>query len=292
MKNSPKHLSFDFARLQDDQTFNNIELFNGSYTNYKFKPHFHEAYTIIFVEEGIADYSFGKNSLKIPAGSFVIFNPFEVHGGKSISNQPWKFKSIYIPESVINDLGWKTQGDKAPIIFSQIEIKDCTLFELGIKAFNSLAAVENFEDSGQLLKEFLSQLINNYSLKFSKEPETTDNTDNKIVSIVKNYLHDHYLEEFSLHQLASMTGCDKFRLIKKFKKYHSLPPNQYLLNLRIEKAKTLLLNRHSSTDVAYQLGFFDQSHFIRHFKQIIGLTPRQYSSRVKSNSHNCRTFFI
>lgn len=62
----------------------------------------------------------------------------------------------------------------------------------------------------------------------------------------------------------------------KFKKVTGMTPNDYLKNLKLDEAKKLLKIK-SVTEVAYDLGYENISHFINLFKKKFGLTPKQYS---------------
>lgn len=270
------------ARHYVNQSLGNIELFSGSFSNYVFKPHFHRTYTIIFVEGGAADYASGNNSLVIPSGRLVVFNPFEVHAGKKISKLLWKFKTMYVPEVFLKKAVEKIGGKASMPFFNQKEIFDEKIFNKGLNIFPNLVGGKEKLDAESLLIDFLGDLISKYAVAADEKESAFTNVDFKVVSKVKSYIHDNYLENFSIAHLVQLTGYDEFKLIKKFKYYYNLPPHQYLLNLRIEKGKELLLNRHSLTEVAYTLGFFDQSHFIRHFKKINGITPKQFASRVNA----------
>ncbi|MDJ0596591.1 MAG: helix-turn-helix transcriptional regulator [Pleurocapsa sp. MO_226.B13] len=54
-----------------------------------------------------------------------------------------------------------------------------------------------------------------------------------------------------------------------------MSPHQYLIKSRIERAKELLSQKHKSiADVALQVGFTNQSNFTRHFKRLVGVTPK------------------
>ena len=88
-----------------------------------------------------------------------------------------------------------------------------------------------------------------------------------------------------LDTLARAAGLDKFQALRAFKKRFGLPPHAYQLRLRVGRARQLLLQGASASEVAAHCGFADQSHMIRHFKRIAGVTPSQYVlQRPASNS--------
>jgi len=57
-----------------------------------------------------------------------------------------------------------------------------------------------------------------------------------------------------------------------------LAPHAYQINLRINQARELLRAGQALADVAFALGFCDQSHFHRSFKAYTGITPKQYQN--------------
>jgi AraC family transcriptional regulator len=78
----------------------------------------------------------------------------------------------------------------------------------------------------------------------------------------------------SLAELAEASGISRFHLSRIFKKHFGMSPIAYLERARIERAKDLIRRAEMSlADVAQTVGFADQSHFTRRFKQYAGSTP-------------------
>jgi AraC family transcriptional regulator len=69
----------------------------------------------------------------------------------------------------------------------------------------------------------------------------------------------------------------------QFKRATGLPPHQYVLDRRVERAKQFLQTGSdiSLAEVAAEAGFSDQSQFSHHFKRLIGVTPGQFRKRVR-----------
>ena len=74
---------------------------------------------------------------------------------------------------------------------------------------------------------------------------------------------------------------NQYRFIRLFKKDAGLSPQKFLIQNRVRKAQRLLFNSQLLlTQIAQETGFYDQSHFIRHFKGIVGLTPKEYKQSL------------
>ena len=93
---------------------------------------------------------------------------------------------------------------------------------------------------------------------------------------MRECLHEEGLD-IDLETLAKKVGLSRFQALRAFKRRYGLPPHAYQLCLRISRARSMLLEGAPPADVAAQCGFVDQSHFNRHFKRQVGMTPMQYA---------------
>jgi len=75
---------------------------------------------------------------------------------------------------------------------------------------------------------------------------------------------------------ARVAGLRRRQLVDAFTRRFALPPHRYLTQLRVDAARVLLAQGHQAVEVAGAVGFSDQSHFIRRFKAITGVTPGRY----------------
>lgn len=90
------------------------------------------------------------------------------------------------------------------------------------------------------------------------------------------YLAEHFADNPTLDELARVTGTNKFGLLRSFKRCFGITPHALQVQLRIEAARELLARGAGIAHAATSVGFADQSHFGRHFKRVVGLTPREY----------------
>ena len=97
---------------------------------------------------------------------------------------------------------------------------------------------------------------------------------------VIKYLQEHFLEKVTLDELEIVSGLNKFYLVRLFKTEYSVPPHAYQTLLRINYAKRQLRQQRRITDIALEVGFFDQSHFTKVFKSYVGATPENYQKSL------------
>jgi AraC family transcriptional regulator len=94
---------------------------------------------------------------------------------------------------------------------------------------------------------------------------------------VLEYIELHLSESLHLSALAQINDMSESHFSRSFKKSTSIAPHQYVLNRRVEKAKQLLQQSQLSIlEIALECGFAHPGHLSRHFKRIVGTTPRQF----------------
>ena len=88
--------------------------------------------------------------------------------------------------------------------------------------------------------------------------------------------------DLSLQRLAGIAGLSLDGFIRVFKQSTGLPPHQFVLRKRVERAQALLGNPTISlAEIALRAGFADQSHFSRMFHRMTGIAPRQYRHALR-----------
>jgi AraC family transcriptional regulator len=95
---------------------------------------------------------------------------------------------------------------------------------------------------------------------------------------VVEYVEDHLNAGPTLEQMAAIARLSAYHFARQFKVATGLPPHQYVILRRVERAKQLLQagTDLSLAEVAACAGFSDQSQFTHHFKRVVGVTPGQF----------------
>ena len=95
---------------------------------------------------------------------------------------------------------------------------------------------------------------------------------------VVEYIEEHLAASPTLEQMASVVRLSPYHFARQFKTATGLPPYQYVIERRVERAKQLLQGGGDFTlaEVAAHAGFSDQSQFSHHFRRKVGVTPGQF----------------
>jgi AraC family transcriptional regulator len=98
---------------------------------------------------------------------------------------------------------------------------------------------------------------------------------------VIRHIEKHLSELLTIDILATEAGASRFHFCRVFKKALGTTPMNFLLLMRIERARDLLRKNIPIATIAFKAGFSDQSNFNRHFKKVTGMTPTAYRDSLK-----------
>ena len=266
-------------RLWHSTQIRGLDVLKASFKSHSFRRHIHETYVIGVIEDGAVKNDYRGSARTAITGDIILVNPGEVHTGKTIAEVPWEYRAMYPPADILSDIvSQLDQHQVETINFLSCKISNPPLAKM---LHQTLIKMETEADSLELQSLFidaLSQLIIEHAdRKFSVRRAGKEH---RAVKRTKDYILENHSKNISLQELSDVAYMSPFHLIRVFRKEVGLPPHEFLLNIRIEKAKTLLMQGYSLAQVSYDSGFADQSHFSRCFKQIVGVPPGQYQKEV------------
>jgi AraC-like DNA-binding protein len=104
----------------------------------------------------------------------------------------------------------------------------------------------------------------------------------KLAEEIKSYLLGHYREAVDLRALAAISGLTPNYTVSLFKEVTGQTPHQYVQQLRLAKARSLLSSTTMNvSEVAEYLGYYDTSYFYRKFKQATSLSPTEFAAHAR-----------
>ena len=108
------------------------------------------------------------------------------------------------------------------------------------------------------------------------------NSENPAITHAQQFIAEHQAEELSLGRVAHAANMSSYYFCKMFRKATGVNFTHYLSHVRVEKAKSLLLNPNARvSEVAFDTGFTSITNFNRTFKQLVGSPPRRTDSHCQ-----------
>lgn len=253
-----------------------LELLHATYVTHTFARHTHDGFAIGIIEQGAEGFYYRGADYIAPAGSIVVINPGEVHTGQAATEAGWTYRMLY-PEIplVQKAMGEATGRFNGIPNFAEPVIQDDHLRQLIYQLHLILEnpATTALERESRFVST-LVQLIKRHATPSPNLPPT--GKEHRAVQRVREYLEAHYAENVLLDQLAVIANLSPFHLLRAFRAEIGLPPHAYLIQVRVERAKILLMQGWPMAQVAFETGFADQSHLTKRFKGIVGVAPGQY----------------
>lgn len=229
---------------------------------------FPENYVMVYTLDGECNYTIGNDKYCAKPGDVYIFAPNIVRSGISSPQNPWSFISINFNIS-------STNGGSAVL----------PDFITGLTENAGSSVRQNFIDISSLwikrstayllrcrtlTQNILCNLIINNSNPYYYTPHY-----NKINN-AKKYIQNNYTLDININDLICESGLSPAQFRKLFKQIVGFSPNQYIIFLKLNKAKSLLESGEVNvSEAAYISGFSDVFYFSSVFKKKIGLTPSQ-----------------
>jgi AraC-like DNA-binding protein len=279
MRRLPNAVACETTTFWRAEEFDGLELLRARYIQHSFAPHTHETYAIGVISYGIERFKRNKQQHAAPAGSIVLVNPGEVHTGQAGDERGWAYRVFY-PSAKVMQLAATRVADKPQTLphFSQAVVQDDYVVGLMLKLHETLESKGAALERESQFVWAMGQLILRHASErpASKQPRIERNA----IQRTREFLDHHYWQNISLDQLAEQVHLSPFHFLRVFKEAFGLPPHAYLTQARVLRAKQLLSVGNPIAQVAQDVGFVDQSHLNKHFKRIVGVTPRQYADAM------------
>ncbi|WP_265459532.1 helix-turn-helix transcriptional regulator [Enterococcus sp. HY326] len=235
--------------------------------------HTHYFSEILYVLNGQGGFLADGQITPIEKGSLIVVNPYVSHTEVSSENTPLEYFVIGINKVQF------TNEDQQKNFYAIKHTQE--VFKNLIPLILEEAKNGNSHD---LCKLPLCQLFLIDLMKL--EDFSLENVDNKRLNkdgaFIKDYIDHHFKEQISLESISNSLHLDKYYIIHIFKQTYSDTPMNYLLKVRLMKAKELLINTdYSVAEIAEIVGFSSQSYFNQAFKKAYSLAPGKYRKQEK-----------
>jgi AraC-like DNA-binding protein len=257
-----------YGQKKQESTVNGIVLSEYDYLIPRTDWHFHENPYFMYLLQGDL-FDINKNKKTIcPSGSFLLHNWQEPHfNAKESTNARGfhiEFERSWFEDKKLDINLWEG---------SQL-IENPKLHHLIAKLYYEFKCQDEFSDASieLLLYQLCENIQPNNKNRFVKKPSW--------INPLKDILHQN-TSNLSLKFLSEELNVHPVHLSRTIPKYLNATLGDYLRQQKIKKAVNLMMNTHKSfLDITYDCGFSDQSHFIRTFKNYIGMTPKAYRKKI------------
>lgn len=235
---------------------------------------YHEQYAVCTSDTAASDIRYRRRSHRIVDRSTLLFEPGETHDTYHVT-RPQDFQVLFLKPETIQRYSEEMEMHGQPHFKPVPNIDEQVL--LSCKRLHA-AILENETEIEQQsrLAECVGTLLTSHA---EQRVPPMPSPGRQPLLRARDFLYERCAHSVSLEEIAAIAGLSRFHFLKVFTAWFGLTPHAYQICLRIERSLPLLRQGMSLPHIAETMGFYDQSHFIRHFKRTMGVTPRQYQGR-------------
>lgn len=226
--------------------------------SHRFGPAVRSYWLIHFVESGHGTFEINGKIHKLSSGEMFVIPPGEITTYKADDINPWQYTWIGFTacDKFTSVLTPVIKNPNASYIFNSMKKSE--------KMFNNVSAF------------LTARLWDLYVLLAENQEQSPD-----CIEMALSCIHSEYSRRLSVGELAKRLNVDRSYFSTLFKKRVGVPPEKYLLNLRMKTAASLLAEHGKSVAVAgNSVGYTNLYNFSKMFKKYFGVSPSEYANQT------------
>jgi AraC-like DNA-binding protein len=237
---------------------------------------FHERYVLCSTEHSSALCLYRGKLEQLSDGSTMLMEPGESHRNLTVP-RPQNFRVVFFEPHLFIDAA-KEHGMPATPHFRGFRVADPRLLQALYRLSHSIELQDTALEQQSRLAVYL-RLVLTYAEQHLRS--AGPGYAHSAVLRAQAYLQERFNEPVTLDELSAFTGLSPYHLVRSFTRQIGVPPHAYQNHVRVERARALLTAGVSPAEIAVQIGFADQSHFTRHFRRIMNITPSAYARATR-----------
>ena len=266
------------TRLWQAPALGGIELLHARYLQQRFAPHVHEGYVFTIIESGAQRFWHRGSEHLAPVGSMVLINPDELHTGATAHEHGWRYRGFYPEQERVTGVLDELDLGRSGLPLFQASVLHDPALAAAFSHLHQLAesGASALEQQTAWRQAVLALVQRHAGGRQPRQP----GKEPAAVARARELLESRLADPPSLEALAAAVNLSPFHFARVFRRATGLPPHAWLKQRRLGRARELLKSGRPAAEVAFALGFADQSHLNRQFKQAYGVTPGAYRSAL------------
>lgn len=255
----------------------------------KTSPILHQSSRFIYVIDGLGKIKIDNNVFEIKNNCLISIVPWAIteiiEVKKPLKIYVFKYSFDLFNRNLfnINNNESHTVLISKTVLNQSISYDQVSLINTFKKAFEVTRSQENIPKNiiNSLFFSYILEIGASHALYFESKavPDTTDKKN------ILSYIYNHSDKKITLDELSKIFFMSNSNISRYINSETNLTFFELLNEIRVKKAIELLIHTDMTTsEIASILGYFDKSHFIKNFKNIINENPNDYRKRYKENN--------
>ncbi|WP_395640243.1 AraC family transcriptional regulator [Pseudolysinimonas sp.] len=244
------------------------EVLHAHFTAHAYPAHTHDHWTLLLVDTGGVAYDLDRHAHLAEPRTLTVLPPHVPHDGRAARAEGFDKRVLYVDERWL-------PADLIGAAVGEPRIRDAAV----VARIGRLHGVLSRPGDELEAESLLALATDRIAAQLARREPRRDGRAPGLARLVRDRL-DVVDEPPTLEALAAEHGVHPSQLVRAFHQAYGLPPHRYLTGRRVDRARRLLLDGMPAADVAANVGFHDQSHLIRHFRRVLGVTPGAFAGRA------------
>jgi AraC-like DNA-binding protein len=243
------------------------EVLHAHFTNHAYPPHTHDTWTLFIVDDGRIRYDLDRKPRGADAAMVGLLPPHVVHDGRPGTPAGYRKRVLYLETSLLPEHLTGPAIDRPELRVGGLRRE--------ISRLHDLLGCQQDAFEAETRLEFLAERIRTAL----GEPPADRDTElpDRVAERLRAHLDAHLFEPITLAAAAERVGSGTTGVARAFTDAFGIAPHRYLIGRRLDAARDRILRGQPLADVAAEVGFADQAHLTRRFRQFLGTTPGRYA---------------
>jgi AraC-like DNA-binding protein len=248
------------------------------------EPYVHSLHSIHYIVSGKGTYIMNRVEYPLEAGNIMLFVPdtlfeWSIPESEAVEIYHFRFDYQLVYKEKQEWLSLTPGTDLSPLrglLTAERSGEIRLLFEKVYHLWKAYDPVSQYKCNLAFRELWLSIIENMLDRQYWSDTDSA-------IKFTCEYMTKHFRSSLTVEQLAKMAGISTGYYSREFKRLFGLSPKEFIIHLRVNKAKELLgSSEYPLTEVSKMVGYGDEFYFSRIFKRVTGITPSLYAKQSKA----------
>lgn len=229
-----------------------------------------DSYLLVYTYGGEGELQYQGKTYTLQKGDAFLIDCQELHQYRT-KKAPWKHGVLHMQGVPVEFLYQEFLRQGSICLHLEEEAEFQRRLERVLRAYSAISPIRELQVSSMLTELLLGILMSSEAYRRAQQtmPEQ--------IRVIAHYLNRNFTKEISLDELSTSFSISKYHLCRSFKKYTGLTLNEYVTQLRLERAKELLRTTTlPANQIGSLVGIADENYFYRLFRKHTGQSPHKY----------------
>jgi AraC-like DNA-binding protein len=249
------------------------EVFHATFGEHAYPPHTHDVWTLFIVDAGAVRYDLHRRPRAAERSTVSVLPPHVVHDGRPATSDGYRMRVLYVETAVLGEALIGPAVDR-PIV------PDAGLRRDVARLHDTLACRDDLLEAETRFAFVAARIRSSFGGgPVEDDADRPGRPSGDLAEEFRAWLDRRLFEPATLDAASRDLLASPTQLARTFGETFAITPHAYVTGRRLEEARRRILDGQPLVDVAAEVGFADQAHLTRRFRQFLGTTPGRFGRR-------------